>query len=71
MSGCANCVWLDYAEEVVKFYEVRGKSLDLQTLLQDIDKNISDEMIKESPKILSHDDNAWIESRSSSLGEGE
>ena len=28
MSGCANCVWLDYADEVVRF--VRGNRINLQ-----------------------------------------
>ena len=26
MSGCANCVWLDYADEVVDFYSRKGES---------------------------------------------
>ena len=26
MSGCANCVWLDYADEVVEYYCKRGQS---------------------------------------------
>lgn len=46
MSGCANCVWLDYAEEMVKFYERKGAILKLEQLLQDIDDNLTDEMIK-------------------------
>ena len=28
MSGCANCVWLDYADEVVDFYCKRGGASD-------------------------------------------
>jgi hypothetical protein len=46
MSGCANCVWLDYAELVVKFYETRGAALNLDDLLGEIDSNVEDEMIK-------------------------
>ena len=46
MSGCANCVWLDYAEELVKFYEVRGQTLNLDQLLAEIDENLNDEMVK-------------------------
>ncbi|TRY71080.1 hypothetical protein TCAL_10320, partial [Tigriopus californicus] len=46
MSGCANCVWLEYAEEVVKYYERKGAKLKLDQLLQDIEDNLNDEMIK-------------------------
>ena len=28
MSGCANCVWLDYANDVVDFYCKRGGASD-------------------------------------------
>ena len=46
MSGCANCVWLDYAEEMIKFYEKKGESLKMEELIKDIDANVDDEMIK-------------------------
>jgi len=46
MSGCANCVWLDYAEEMVNFYEQRGEQMDFPSLLRDVEKNIDDPMIK-------------------------
>jgi len=46
MSGCANCVWLDYAEEVVRFYEDRGEQMDFASLLREVDRNIDDPMIK-------------------------
>eukprot|EP00088_Acartia_fossae_P001557 TRINITY_DN10609_c0_g1_i18.p1 TRINITY_DN10609_c0_g1~~TRINITY_DN10609_c0_g1_i18.p1 ORF type:complete len:122 (-),score=11.21 TRINITY_DN10609_c0_g1_i18:112-477(-) len=45
-SGCASCVWLDYAEEVIKYYEGRSESLSCDQLLQDVEKNIQDPMIK-------------------------
>ena len=46
MSGCSNCVWIDYADEIVNFYAKKGESLKLEALLKDIDDNLSDEMIK-------------------------
>merc|ERR1712179_91388 len=46
MSGCANCVWLDYAEEMVRFYKHRGEQMDFASLLREVDKNIDDPMIK-------------------------
>jgi len=46
MSGCANCVWLDYAEEVVRFYKNRGEQMDFASLLREVDRNIDDPMIK-------------------------
>eukprot|EP00088_Acartia_fossae_P001560 TRINITY_DN10609_c0_g1_i21.p1 TRINITY_DN10609_c0_g1~~TRINITY_DN10609_c0_g1_i21.p1 ORF type:complete len:120 (-),score=11.82 TRINITY_DN10609_c0_g1_i21:112-471(-) len=45
-SGCASCVWLDYAEEVIKYYEGKSESLSCDQLLQDVEKNIQDPMIK-------------------------
>ena len=42
MSGCANCVWLDYAEEMVKYYEALGKKMELSELLNTLDDNVDD-----------------------------
>jgi len=46
MSGCANCVWLDYAEEVVRYFDSRSEKVDLQVLLDEVERNIQDPMIK-------------------------
>ena len=46
MSGCANCVWLDYTDDMIKAYAKKGEKLDLTIILQEIDDNVSDPMIK-------------------------
>ena len=46
MSGCANCVWLDYTDDMIKAYENKGQTLDLSIVLKEIDDNVSDPMIK-------------------------
>ena len=46
MSGCANCVWLDYAEEMVNYYETLGKKMELSELLNTLDDNVDDPMVK-------------------------
>ena len=46
MSGCANCVWLDYTDDMIKAYAKKGEKLDLKVILQEIDDNVSDPMIK-------------------------
>ena len=46
MSGCANCVWLDYAEEMVRYYEALGKKMELSELLNTLDNNVDDPMVK-------------------------
>ena len=46
MSGCANCVWLDYAEEMVRYYEALGKKMELSELLNTLDDNVDDPMVK-------------------------
>lgn len=46
MSGCANCVWLDYAEELVKYYDKRAETVKVAELLADIEQHIQDPMIK-------------------------
>ena len=46
MSGCANCVWLDYAEETVKYYDALGETMNFQNLIDEVSKNIDDPMIK-------------------------
>ena len=44
--GCANCVWLDYAEEVVRYFDSKGMTSSLDELLDTVDKNVEDPMIK-------------------------
>merc|ERR1711972_360028 len=46
MSGCANCVWLDFAEETVKFYDNLGMKMELEELLKTVDDNIQDPLVK-------------------------
>merc|ERR1712126_194063 len=46
MSGCANCVWLDYAEETVEFYDAFGMKMELEELLKTVDDNIQDPLVK-------------------------
>ena len=46
MSGCANCVWLDYADEVSKYYELKGSNMSKEEIMKDIEKQISDPMLK-------------------------
>merc|ERR1711941_141718 len=47
MSGCANCVWLEYADEVVDFYSRRGESgLKVDQILKEVEENVDDEMVK-------------------------
>ena len=46
MSGCANCVWLDYAEEMVTYYQSLGKKMELTELLHTLEDNVDDPMVK-------------------------
>ena len=46
MSGCANCVWLDYAEDMVKAYTQKGQHLELSDIMKEVDANVDDPMIK-------------------------
>ena len=46
MSGCANCVWLDYADEVSKYYELKGSTMSKEEIMKDIERQISDPMLK-------------------------
>eukprot|EP00090_Calanus_glacialis_P028474 TRINITY_DN45726_c0_g1_i1.p1 TRINITY_DN45726_c0_g1~~TRINITY_DN45726_c0_g1_i1.p1 ORF type:complete len:136 (+),score=40.75 TRINITY_DN45726_c0_g1_i1:32-439(+) len=46
MSGCANCVWLDFAEETVQYYKEMGEEMEFTALLREVEKNIDDPMIK-------------------------
>ena len=46
MSGCANCVWLDYAEDMVKYYKKRGDKVPKDKILQEIESHLSDPMVK-------------------------
>ena len=51
MSGCANCVWLDYAEDMIKYYSEKGEKLDINVILQEVEANINDPMIKSFIKL--------------------
>ena len=51
MSGCANCVWLDYADDMIKAYSEKGKQLEIDVILQEIDEKINDPMIKSFIKL--------------------
>ena len=44
MSGCANCVWLDYAENLLKHYGKLDKN-NLQKAISEIEK-LNDENLK-------------------------
>ena len=44
MSGCANCVWLEHAEKLIKYYKNIGKGK--QRALQLIDEQVSDNNLK-------------------------
>jgi hypothetical protein len=46
MSGCANCVWLDYADEIVSYYLAKGEKLGVDSIMKEVDDNVSDEMVK-------------------------
>ena len=46
MSGCANCVWLDYAEQMVEYYDNIGLNMDFNKLLETVDSNVDDPMVK-------------------------
>ena len=46
MSGCANCVWLDYADAMVAFYSARGEGVSLEDLLTTMRSNVDDPMVK-------------------------
>jgi len=46
MSGCANCVWLDYADDMLKHFERQGQSLKTEEILELVDKSVDDQMVK-------------------------
>lgn len=48
-SGCANCVWINHAEELIKYYKTSG--LGLQKALEAIDKEVDDESLKQYLKM--------------------
>ena len=46
MSGCANCVWMTYADNLIKHYAEKRLTINMQKLLNEIEENIDDPMIK-------------------------
>lgn len=46
MSGCPNCVWLEYADQVASVFKNRSEEVDLEEVLREIDEQIKDPMIK-------------------------
>lgn len=47
MSGCANCVWLDYAEEMTQFYTKQGDGkVPKEDIIKQIEANVTDPMLK-------------------------
>jgi hypothetical protein len=45
-SGCANCVWLDYAEALVAHYRARGEGLPLDQLLGAVRAAVQDPAVR-------------------------
>ena len=41
-----SCVWLEYAEEMVRYYESLGKKMELTDLLTTLDDSVDDPMVK-------------------------
>ena len=39
-------MWLDYAEEVVRYFDNKGMTSNLDELLDTVDRNVEDPMIK-------------------------
>ena len=46
MESCVNCVWLQYADELVKEYKKKGLKLDTQEIFNEIDKDVEDVNVK-------------------------
>ena len=48
MSGCANCVWLEHADDLVKHFTDHGRGQDfkVEDLLAQVDEQIEDDMVK-------------------------
>ena len=46
MSGCANCVWIDYANETVDYFKARGETLPLAKVLDEVSRHVDDPMVK-------------------------
>ena len=44
MTGCANCVWIQHAEKLVKFYKKSGNAKE--KILEVIEKEVDDESLK-------------------------
>ena len=45
-SGCANCVWLDYGQELVEYYQARGEVVGLDQLLEVVRGSVQDPMVR-------------------------
>ena len=46
MSGCTNCVWMKYADNLMQHYAEKRSTIEMQKLLSEIEENIDDPMIK-------------------------
>lgn len=44
MSGCANCVWIQYAEDMVKYYSRAGNGIE--EVFKAIDQEVDDDNLK-------------------------
>jgi len=48
-SGCANCVWINHAEELIKYYKTSG--IGVKKALEAIDEEVDDESLKQYLKM--------------------
>ena len=46
MEGCVNCVWLEYADSLIKEYNGETSLIDIERLLEEIDKDIENPSVR-------------------------